>query len=153
VDGPGNASGHFAFPPARLPASSTPLRRGFLFLATPISPPDDEPPAKQAFTATALPHLFERNANPVLLDPEDSAIEHDATMLGHKLKPLGDAARILNIDSSPMSGDIYDATADAHPTGAYLRGVLNSCPFPILGHEEPPCGCKSLTQEFTEASF
>jgi hypothetical protein len=59
-------------------------------------------------------------------------------MLGHKLKPVGDAARILNIDSSPMSGDIYDATSDAQPTGAYLRGVLNSCPFPILGHDTIP---------------
>jgi hypothetical protein len=94
--------------------------------------------AKRPPTATALPHLFKSNTNPVLLDPEDSAIEHDATMLGHKLKPVREAARILNIDSSPMSGDIYDATADAHPTSAYLRGVLNSCPFAILGHDDLP---------------
>ena len=50
-------------------------------------------------------------------------------MLGHKLKPIGDAARILNIDSGPMSGDIYDATADAHPIATYLRGVIDFCPL------------------------
>ncbi|GEC16486.1 hypothetical protein J2S34_001418 [Nitrobacter winogradskyi] len=57
-------------------------------------------------------------------------------MLGHKLKPIGDAARILNIDSSPMSRDIYDATADAHPTAMNLRGMLNCCPLPFLKHYE-----------------
>ena len=43
----------------------------------------------------ALAYLFKGNANPVLLDPEDSAVEHDATMLGHKLKPIGDVVWIL----------------------------------------------------------
>jgi hypothetical protein len=37
-----------------------------------------------------------------------------------------------------MSGDINDATADAHPTGAYLRGIIDCCSLPILGHDEPP---------------
>src|SRR5687768_15335231 len=59
-----------------------------------------------SWTSWALPGLFEGHANPVLIDPEDSTFEHDAAMFGHKLKPVGDVARILNIDSSPMSGDI-----------------------------------------------
>lgn len=46
--------------------------------------------------------LFERNADPVLLDPDDSTVEHDATMLSRKLKPFGDIERILNVDSSSM---------------------------------------------------
>lgn len=98
-------------------------------------------------------YLFEGNANPVLLDPDDSAVEHDTSMLGHKMKPIGDLSRIWYIDSGPISGDIYDTTADARPIAIYLRGMIDSCPLPILAHDEPPCGCKSPTQAFTEASF
>jgi hypothetical protein len=46
--------------------------------------------AKRRFT-----YLFERHTNSVLLDPDYSAVEHDAAMFGHKLKPIGDVVWIL----------------------------------------------------------
>lgn len=83
-------------------------------------------------------HLFKGNANPVLLDPEDSAVEHDATMLRHKLKPIREVVRIRYIDGSPMGRNIRDTAADAHPIVIYLRGMIDCCSLPILGHDEPP---------------
>jgi hypothetical protein len=82
----------------------------------------------------ALAYLFKGNANPVLLDPEDSAVEHDAPMLGHKSKPIGDVARVRHIDSGSICGDIRDTTADAHPIAIYLRGMIDCCSLPNLGH-------------------
>ncbi|EAQ36019.1 hypothetical protein NB311A_11277 [Nitrobacter sp. Nb-311A] len=72
--------------------------------------------------------LFEGDANPVPLDPDDSAVDHDAAMLCYQLKPIGNVARIWYIDSAPISGNIYDATADARPIATYLRGMIDSCP-------------------------
>jgi hypothetical protein len=83
------------------------------------------------------PYLFEGNANSVLFDPEDAAVEHDAAMLGHKSKPIGDVVRVRHIDRGPISGDIYDTTADAHSITTYSRGMIDFCPpLPILDHDE-----------------
>lgn len=53
-------------------------------------------------------------------------------MLGHKLKPIGDLERIRYIYRGPIGGDIYNTTADARPIAIYLRGMIDSCPLPIL---------------------
>ncbi len=81
------------------------------------------PIMRRPFSLATLPYLLEDNADPVLLDPKDSAVEHDTTVLGHKLKPIGNVVWIRHIDSGPMSGYIYDTTADAHPIAMNLRGM------------------------------
>jgi hypothetical protein len=92
---------------------------------------------KRALTATTLPHLFEGHANPVLIDPEDSTVEHDAAMFGHKSKPLGDVVHVRHIDRRSISGNVYDTTADAYSITTYSRGVIDFCPRPsIFDHDE-----------------
>lgn len=44
-------------------------------------------------------------------------------MLGHKMKPIGDLSRIWYIDSGPISGDIYDTTADASLRYIFARDL------------------------------
>jgi hypothetical protein len=83
-----------------------------------------------------------------------SAVEHDAAMLGHKSKPIGDVVRVRYIDRGPISGDIYDITADAHSITTYSRGMIDFCPrLPILDHDEhqfePALGCATFIYSFS----
>ncbi len=110
--------------------------------------------AERAPTATALLYLFEGHADPVPLDPEDSAVEHDAAMLGHKSKPIREVMHVRHIDRRPISGYIYDITAAAHSITTYSRGMIDFCPrLPILDHDEhqfePALRCATSIYSFS----
>ena len=99
----------------------------------------------------ALRHCSESNANPVFLDPGNSALANRGVACHHQAKLWRDERRVLNVNGGPFDRNISDHAAHDGSAGRDIGRFVDFGPWmlALFFHQLRPC-CPIAGQRYRQ---